>query len=209
MPAGSSAGVEGETENEVLFLESDKRKKGNRTFYIAVGIIILVLLTLYTLFLMWLGGGYLEEGIAGYVSHTVKMTGLAVALGALLVYSYRRIESRKEALFWILFLCIYLLLCIYLFRNIILDIPYISRPECTRLEVISWDVDTEMEQYMPYKIEGLDEDGKKQRFTVNKSTYKKYRREYSINTADVMYLPHTRIVMEVELGEPETEGEKS
>ena len=141
-------------------MESDKRKKGNRTFYIAVGIIILVLLTLYTLFLMWLGGGYLEEGIAGYVSHTVKMTGLAVALGALLVYSYRRIESRKEALFWILFLCIYLLLCIYLFRNIILDIPYISRPECTRLEVISWDVDTEMEQYMPYKIEGLDEDGK-------------------------------------------------
>ena len=126
-------------------MESDKRKKGNRTFYIAVGIIILVLLTLYTLFLMWLGGGYLEEGIAGYVSHTVKMTGLAVALGALLVYSYRRIESRKEALFWILFLCIYLLLCIYLFRNIILDIPYISRPECTRLEVISWDVDTEME----------------------------------------------------------------
>ena len=112
LPAGSSAGVEGETENEVLFLESDKRKKGNRTFYIAVGIIILVLLTLYTLFLMWLGGGYLEEGIAGYVSHTVKMTGLAVALGALLVYSYRRIESRKEALFWILFLCIYLLLCI-------------------------------------------------------------------------------------------------
>ena len=66
LPAGSSAGVEGETENEVLFLESDKRKKGNRTFYIAVGIIILVLLTLYTLFLMWLGGGYLEEGIAGY-----------------------------------------------------------------------------------------------------------------------------------------------
>lgn len=62
---------------------------------------------------------------------------------------------------------------------------------------------------MPYKIEGLDEDGKKQRFTVNKSTYKKYRREYSINTADVMYLPHTRIVMELELGEPETEGEKS
>ena len=112
-------------------------------------------------------------------------------------------------MFWILFLCIYLLLCIYLFRNIILDIPYISRPECTRLEVISWDVDTEMEQYMPYKIEGLDEDGKKQRFTVNKSTYKKYRREYSINTADVMYLPHTRIVMELELGEPETEGEKS
>ena len=169
----------------MLFLESDRGKKGNKTFYIAVGIIILVLLSLYTLFMMWIGGGYLEEGLAGYISHTVKMTGLAVALGALL---------------WILFLCIYLLLCIYLFRNIILDIPYISRPECTRLEAVSWDVDTEMEHYTPYKIEGLDEDGKKQRFTVNKSTYKKYRREYSINTADVMYLPHTRIVMELDMG---------
>ena len=119
MPAGSSAGIEGETENEVLFLESDRGKKGNKTFYIAVGIIILVLLSLYTLFMMWIGGGYLEEGLAGYISHTVKMTGLAVALGALLVYSYRRIESRRE---------------------------------------------------------------------------------YSINTADVMYLPHTRIVMELEMG---------
>lgn len=119
MPAGSSAGIEGETENEVLFLESDRGKKGNKTFYIAVGIIILVLLSLYTLFMMWIGGGYLEEGLAGYISHTVKMTGLAVALGALLVYSYRRIESRRE---------------------------------------------------------------------------------YSINTADVMYLPHTRIVMELDMG---------
>lgn len=185
-------------------MESDRRKKGIKTFYIAVAIIILVLLALYTLFLMWVGGGYLEEGIAGYISHTVKMTGLAVALGALLVYSYRRIKSRKETLFWILFLCISLLVCIFLFRNIILDIPYISRPECTRLNVVSWDIDTEMEHYTPYKIEGLDEDGKKQRFTVNKSTYKKYHREYNINTADVMYLPHTRIVMELELGEPET-----
>lgn len=100
-------------------MESDRGKKGNKTFYIAVGIIILVLLSLYTLFMMWIGGGYLEEGLAGYISHTVKMTGLAVALGALLVYSYRRIESRRE---------------------------------------------------------------------------------YSINTADVMYLPHTRIVMELEMG---------
>ena len=92
-------------------MESDRGKKGNKTFYIAVGIIILVLLSLYTLFMMWIGGGYLEEGLAGYISHTVKMTGLAVALGALLS-----------------------------------------------------------------------------------------RREYSINTADVMYLPHTRIVMELEMG---------
>ena len=110
---------------------------------------------------------------------------------------------------WLLFLCISLFFCFIFLRNIILDIPYLSKPECTRLQVISWDVDTEMEYYTPYKIEGLDEDGKKRRFTVNKSTYKQYSREDSINTADVMYLPHTRIVMELELGEALPEGEKS
>ena len=53
-------------------MESSRREKGNRTFYIVVGIIILVLLSLYTLFMMWVGGGYLEEGIAGYITHIVK-----------------------------------------------------------------------------------------------------------------------------------------
>ena len=73
------------------------------------------------------------------------------------------------------------------------------------MRVISWDVDTEMDYYIPYKIEGLDEDGKKRRFTVNKSTYKQYSGEDSINTADVMYLPRTRVVMELDMGDAETE----
>ena len=73
------------------------------------------------------------------------------------------------------------------------------------MRVISWDVDTEMDYYTPYKIEGLDEDGKKRRFTVNKSTYKRYSGEDSINTADVMYLPRTRVVMELDMGDAETE----
>ena len=185
----------------VRFLESNRREKGNRTFYIVVGIIILVLLSLYTLFMMWVGGGYLEEGIAGYITHIVKRVILIIVAGGLLVYSYRRIESRKGALLWLLFLCISLFFCFIFLRNIILDIPYISKPECTRLRVISWDVDTEMDYYIPYKIEGLDEDGKKRRFTVNKSTYKRYSGEDSINIADVMYLPRTRVVMKLDMGD--------
>lgn len=186
-------------------MESNRREKGNRTFYIVVGIIILVLLSLYTLFMMWVGGGYLEEGIAGYITHIVKRVILVIVAGSLLVYSYRRIESRKGALLWLLFLCISMFFCIVFLRNIILDIPYLSKPECTRLRVISWDVDMEMEYYTPYKIEGLDEDGKKRRFTVNKSTYKRYSREDSINTVDVMYLPRTGIVMKLDMEHAETE----
>ena len=71
----------------VRFLESSRREKGNRTFYIVVGIIILVLLSLYTLFMMWVGGGYLEEGMAGradFDMHLFALGGkdlLAVAAG--------------------------------------------------------------------------------------------------------------------------------
>ena len=174
------------------------REKGKKSFYIAVGILILVLLFLYILLMMWVGGGYLEEGIAGYITHIVKRTVLALILGGLLVYSYRRIGNWKNALLWLLFLGISLFVCISFFRNIVMDIPYISDPACMRLRVISWRVDTAVHIYKPYKIEGLDEQGKKQRFTVNKSTYKRYREDDSINAADIMYLPHTRIMMEAD-----------
>ena len=76
-------------------------------------------------------------------------------------------------------------------KNLIADInPYVEA-----------DSEFDREDYLDvFYDQGLDEDGKKQRFTVNKSTYKKYRREYSINTADIMYLPHTRIIMELDMG---------
>ncbi len=178
--------------------ENGIKEKGNRTFYIVIGIIILVFLSLYTLLMMWVGGGYLEEGIAGYITYIVKRITLVIIAGVLLVYSYRRMRNRKDALLWLLFLCISLFMCFFFFRNIIMDIPYISKPECTRLKVISWHIDTTGYIYEPYKLEGLDEQGEKRRFTVNKSTYKRYRRKDNINSADVMYLPHTRIVMEMD-----------
>lgn len=40
---------------------------------------------------------------------------------------------------------------------------------------------------------------------MNKSTYKRYSGEDSINTADVMYLPRTRVVMKLDMGDAETE----
>ena len=178
-----------------------RKGKTGSALYAAAGIIaaaiaILAFLGFFVLLTRWVGGGYFEEGITGYISCAAKRIALVLVLGGLLIYSYRRIGTRKDALQWVLFLAVSLFLWGYLLKDVVMDIPYLSRPESISLKAVSWRIDTGGYVYKPYKLVGLDEQGKKQKFRVNKSTYT--RGKERVNTARVLYLPHTRTVMEVD-----------
>lgn len=170
---------------------------------ICIGVFILSAIMFLSIILIH-SFGYYQEGLAGFICDIISRIFIIVIAFIALAVGYFVREKRKVSIIW--WFCI-IIACVgsfYLIRAPILDISYINNPESLKLDYVSFENDINHEYSVHYRLTGYTENNETKVFEINSKTYDKEKEKWRNNEnvlADVKYLPHTNVLMELNTSE--------
>lgn len=148
--------------------------------------------------------GYYQEGLVGFICDIISRIFIIIIAFTALAFGYFVREKRKVSIIW--WFCI-IITCIgsfYLIRAPILDISYINNPESLKLDYVSFESDYNHEYSVHHRLIGYTENNETEVFEINSKTCDKEKEKWRNNEnvlADVKYLPHTNVLMELNTSE--------
>ena len=170
-------------------------------------IVVILLFLLLQIYLNWGNENLFQEGQAGFWRDVFFriLTAAVIIIGGISLDLHR---LRKKTNGWRrardLFFCVLTALmgiglAYWLIRSPIMDLPYLKEPALTYLKDLHFDIESSGDT-ASYQVEGINLDGERVSFDLNKSNYEKGRdflRENENLYARISYLPHTEVVMEM------------
>lgn len=148
--------------------------------------------------------GYYQEGLAGFICDIIFRIFTIIIAFTALAFGYFVREKRKVSIIW--WLCI-IIACVgsfYLLRAPILDISYVNDPESLKLDYVYVESDYNHEYSVHHRLIGYTENNETKVFEINSKTCDKEKEKWRNNEnvlADIKYLPHTNVLMELNTSE--------
>ena len=144
--------------------------------------------------------GYFQEGIIGYVSDIVLRIFVVVIAGTLLTFGYFYKEKWQHAVIWWICLMIACAGSFFLLKAPLLDLPYIAHPASLNLDFVTFEMDNNHEYAILYKVQGYTASNDIKVFEIDSHTYDTEKEKWTPQdnvSADITYLPHTDVLMEL------------
>ena len=194
---------------------TDKSSPGNKKnkaeiklFVLSLVVILFLPITIFMVLDWFVHSDTLTIGVTGFIQ-TAIVNGCLGLLATIIavVFVIKLIQpdtsfKQKVGRTAVILLCV--AAAFFLVRPLVLDIPYLKRPEVAYLERLELDYERGIGDYGSdsYYLRGIDMTGERHSFTVSKKRYEEGRGLWSENDFDlfakVTYLPHTSTLMTLE-----------
>ena len=179
-----------------------------KLLFIGMIAIIAIVFFLFMSYFTASSNGAFREGISGYITNIVYRTIGAIALIcvslALISYFSSKMVTKLKAVIFSFLIILITVGCgvanYYLMSGIFYDIPYLSHPSTTYLRDLDFTYDTSGDYFSIY-VSGIDENGNRQSFDIDDSTYEKGQdllKEDPALFLKVDNLPYTDVIMDHE-----------
>ena len=189
-------------------LGNKKSKAEIRLFVLSLVVILFLPITIFMVLDWFVHSDTLTIGITGFIQTAIVngclglvATIIAVVFVIKLIQpdtSFKQKVGRGAAII----LCA--VAAFFLVRPLVLDIPYLKRPEATYLERLEFDYERGIGDYGSdsYYLRGVDMTGERHSFSISEKRFEDGRGLWSENDFDlfakVTYLPHTSTLMTLE-----------
>ena len=171
-----------------------------RIAYGSIFILFILFMASLVFIIVPAGIGYFHEGIIGYVSDIVLRFFVVVIVGTLLAFGYFYKEKWQHTVIWWICLVIACAGSFFLLKAPLLDLPYIAHPASLNLDYVTFEMDNNREYAIMYKVQGYTASNDIKVFEIDSHTYdtekEKWKPQDNIS-ADITYLPHTDVLMEL------------
>ena len=198
-------------------LGNKKSKAEIRLFVLSLVVILFLPITIFMVLDWFVHSDTLTIGITGFIQTAIVngclglvATIIAVVFVIKLIQpdtSFKQKVGRGAAII----LCA--VAAFFLVRPLVLDIPYLKRPEAAYLERLEFDYERGIGDYGSdsYYLRGVDMTGERHSFSISEKRFEDGRGLWSENDFDlfakVTYLPHTSTLMTLEfMAELDTAG---
>ena len=189
-------------------LGNKKSKAEIRLFVLSLVVILFLPITIFMVLDWFVHSDTLTIGITGFIQTAIVngclglvATIIAVVFVIKLIQpdtSFKQKVGRGAAII----LCA--VAAFFLVRPLVLDIPYLKRPEAAYLERLEFDYERGIGDYGSdsYYLRGVDMTGERHSFSISEKRFEDGRELWSENDFDlfakVTYLPHTSTLMTLE-----------
>lgn len=169
----------------------------------AFGILFFILLlsAIASLYLILSHGiGYYQEGVIGFICDFVLRIFSILIAAIVLAAGYFIKERKKSVVIWWICAIFFPIGVFCLLKAPILDLPYINSPASMRLNNVTFERDNNYEYSTMYRLFGYTDTDAIEIFEINFQTYDREKEKWQPGEnvlADVSYLPHTSILMEL------------
>lgn len=146
------------------------------------------------------GAGYYQEGVIGFICDFVLRIFSILIAAIVLAGGYFIKERKKSVVIWWICAIFFPIGVFYVLKAPILDLPYINSPASMRLNNVTFERDNNYEYSTMYRLFGYTDTDAIEIFEINFQTYDREKEKWQPDEnvlADVSYLPHTSILMEL------------
>ena len=173
-------------------------------FLTVIGLILFVPIVFGTAWYRFVNDTSLVIGVTGFAQKVAFRGVFCVIAGIIaircLVRLFRRDRPPRQRLAYAVGILLCLVAVYFLVRPLILDLPYLDRPEVVCLSQVDFD-DSWGTGDAPhrYYLRGVDEEGNRHSFEISRERFEEGRAlklESGIH-AKASYLPHTSVLMEL------------
>lgn len=170
-----------------------------RKIIFGIVVSILLLATIASMFLMLNhAAGYFVEGMMGFVCEIVFRVFFVILFFLVLLMSHFIKEKRTSTIIWWICAICYVIGSFYAMKAPIEDLSYLNSPSTIKLTYVTFEEDNNYELSTFYKLIGYTQNDEIQIFDLNWQTYKNEKEKWDNNeniSADITYLPHTNVLM--------------